>query len=194
MAINISRESDTTKSRHVNPAYVDKDGVSYIAGSDRPFPILDINHLRLHEGRAFKAYRIYPEATKLADGASCNIAVAWASGVYAHLLVDASCGGNAELYMYEGATVSSGTSFTALKRNRTSATTSQSAILINPTVTITGTEIDAEIIAGGSGKKSGGAGSSALEIVLNPLTTYLFRLTNVSGASQMAELFLEWYE
>jgi hypothetical protein len=47
------------------------------------------------------------------------------------------------------------TSFTAIKRNRTSATTSQSAILINPTVTVTGTEIDAEIIAGGSGKKSG---------------------------------------
>lgn len=194
MAINISRESDTTKSRHVNPAYVDKDGISYIAGSDRPFPILDINHLRLHEGRAFKAYRIYPGATKLANGASCDIAVAWASGVYAHVLIDSSCGGDAELYMYEGATVSGGTSFTAVKRNRTSATTSQSAILINPTVTVIGTEMDAEIIAGGSGKKSGGAGSSALEIVLNPLTTYLFRLTNVSGAAQMAELFLEWYE
>jgi hypothetical protein len=194
MAINISRESDTTKSRHVNPAYVDKDGVSYIASSDRPFPILDINHLRLHEGKAFKAYRIYPDATKLADGASCNIAIAWASGVYPHILMDASCGGNAELYMYEGATVTGGTSFTAIKRNRTSATTSQSAILINPTVTVTGTEIDAELVAGGSGKKSGGGGSSSLEIVLNPLTTYLFRLTNVSGTAQMAELFLEWYE
>ncbi len=194
MAINILRESDTTKSRHVNPAYVDKDGVSYIASSDRPFPIVDVNHLRLHEGRAFKAYRIYPEAAKLADGASCNIAIAWASGVYPHILMDASCGGNAELYMYEGATVSGGTSFTAIKRNRTSATTSSSAILINPTVTTTGTEIDAELVAGGAGKKSGGAGTGSLEIVLNPLTTYLFRLTNVSGTAHMAELFLEWYE
>jgi hypothetical protein len=194
MAINILRESDTTKSRHVNPAYVDKDGNSYIASSDRPFPIVDVNHLRLHEGRAFKAYRIYPDATKLANGASCNIAIAWASGVYPHILLDASCGGSAELYMYEGATVSGGTSFTAIKRNRTSATTSQSAILINPTVSVTGTEIDAELVAGGAGKKSGGGGSNSLEIVLNPLTTYLFRLTNVSGAAQMAELFLEWYE
>ena len=194
MAINVLRESDTTKSRHVNPAYVDKDGNSYIASSDRPSPMVDVNHLRLHEGRAFKAYRIYPNATKLENGASCSIAVAWASGVYPHLLVDASCGGNAELYIYEGATVSGGTSFTAVKRNRTSATTSQSAILINPTVTVTGTEIDAELVAGGAGKKSGGGGSSALEIVLNPLTTYLFTLTNVSGTAQMAELFLEWYE
>jgi hypothetical protein len=194
MAINILRESDTTKSRHVNPAYVDKDGASYIASSDRPFPIVDINHLRLHEGKAFKAYRIYPNATKLAAGASCNIAVAWASGIYAHLLVDASCGGDAELYIYEGATVSGGTSFTASKRNRTSAITSQSAILINPTVTVTGTEIDAQIIAGGTGKKSGGGGSNVLEMVLNPLTTYLFRLTNVNGTDHMAELLLEWYE
>jgi hypothetical protein len=194
MAITVLRESDNTKSIFVTPTYIDKDGNQLVAGSEKPFPILDVNHLRLHEGRAFKAYRIYPNATQLANGASCNIAVAWASGVYAHVLVDASCGGDAELYMYEGATVSSGTSFTAVKRNRTSATTSQSAILINPTVTSTGTEIDAEIITGGSGKKSGGAGSSALEIVLNPLTTYLFRLTNVSGSAQMAELFLEWYE
>jgi len=194
MPIQIQQESFTTKSRFVTPTYIDKDGNSYLTSSDRPFPILDINHLRLHEGRAFKAYRIYPDAAKLASGASCNIAVAWASGVYAHLLVDASCGGDAELYIYEGATVTSGTSFTAVKRNRTSATTSQSAILINPTVTATGTEIDAEIITGGSGKKSGGAGSNALEMVLNPLTTYLFRLTNVNGTSHMAELFLEWYE
>ena len=194
MAIEVKRESLDTKSQHVSPSYVDKDGVQYLTSSDRPFPIVDINHLRLHEGRAFKAYRIYPDTTKLADGASCNIAIAWASGVYAHILVDASCGGNVELYIYEGATVSSGTSFTAVKRNRTSATTSQSAILINPTVTVTGTEIDAEILAGGSGRKSGGGGTNALEIILNPLTTYLFRLTNVSGAAHMAELFLEWYE
>lgn len=194
MAIIVQRESDNTKSIFVTPTYIDKDGNQVVAGSEKPFVMADINHVRLHEGRAFKAYRIYPNATKLADGASCNIAIAWASGVYAHILVDASCGGNAELYMYEGATVSGGTSFTAIKRNRTSATTSQSAILINPTVTVTGTEIDAELVAGGAGKKSGGGGTNALEIVLNPLTTYLFRLTNVSGTAQMAELFLEWYE
>jgi hypothetical protein len=190
----VTNESDATKSRFVTPTYIDYDYNQLIAGSDKPFPVLDVNHLRLHEGRAFKAYRIYPSATKLADGASCNIAIAWADSVYAHILMDASCGGNAELYMYEGATVSGGTSFTAVKRNRTSATTSQSAILINPTVTVTGTEIDAEIVTGGAGKKSGGSGSGSLEIVLKPLTTYLFRLTNVSGAAQMAELFLEWYE
>ena len=194
MAILVERESLGTKSQHISPAYVDKDGNSYLASSDRPFPILDINHLRLHEGRAFKAYRVYPDATKLAAGASCNIAIAWASGVNPHILLDATCGGDAELYIYEGAVVTGGTSFTAVNRHRILNTASQSAILINPTVTSVGTEIDAEIVTGGSGKKSGGAGSSALEMVFKPLTTYLFRLTNVNGTAHMAELIIEWYE
>jgi hypothetical protein len=194
MAINILRESDTTKSRHVNPAYVDKDGVSYIAGSDRPFPTLDINHLRLHEGRAYNAYKIYPNSAKLASGASCNIAIAWASNVYAHLLVDASCGGDSELYIYESSIVTDGTAFTAVRRNRVIETASQSAILINPTVTSVGSELAAHVISGGTGKHAGGAGTNALEMVLKPLTTYLFRLTNVNGSSHMAELILEWYE
>jgi len=194
MAIEVKRESLDTKSIHVSPSYVDKDGLHYLVGSDRPIPTLDVNHLRLHEGRAFKAYRLYPDSAKLAAGASCNIAIAWASGVTAHILVDASCGGDAELYIYEGAVVTGGTSFTAINRHRILDTASQSAILINPTVTSVGTQIDGEIIAGGSGKKSNGAGSSALEMVFKPLTTYLFRLTNVNGTSHMAELIIEWYE
>jgi len=194
MAIQVERESISTKARFVSPTYTDKDGVQQVIGSDRSMPVLDVNHLRLHEGRAFKAYKIYPDAAKLSAGASCNIAIAWATGVTPHILVDASCGGDAELYIYEGSTVTGGTSFTAINRHRVLNTASQSAILINPTVSVTGTEIEAEIIAGGAGKKSGGAGSSALEMVLKPLTTYVFRLTNVNGTAHLAELILEWYE
>ena len=194
MAINVLRESDTTKSRHVNPAYVDKDGNSYIASSDRPFPTLDVNHLRLHEGRAFYAYAMYPYSAMLAAGASINIAVAWATGKTPHLIYEANCGGDAEVYMYENAVVTGGTSLTAFNRNRTSTTTSASALLLNPTVTSTGTLLESQFIAGGVGKKAGGGDAYANEQVLNSLTTYLFRLTNVNGTSHMAHLYLEWYE
>lgn len=194
MAINILRESDTTKSRHVNPAYVDKDGVSYIASSDKPFPYIDVNHLRLHEGRAFYAYVLYPDAAKLAAGASINIAIAFASGIKPHLVYDANCGGDAEIYLYEGASVTGGTALTAFSRNRTTAITSASAALLNPTITSTGTLLEAEFIAGGTGKKSGGGIAGTTEQVLSPLTTYLFRLTNVNGTDHMAYLHLEWYE
>lgn len=194
MAIEVQRESLDTKARHASPSYVDKDGDQTLVGSDRPFPTLDINHLRLHEGRAYNAYRIYPDAAKLASGASCNIAIAWASNTYAHLLIDASCGGDAELYVYESSVVTGGTAFTAVRRNRVIEVASQSAVLINPTVTSVGTELAAHVITGGTGKHAGGAGTNALEMVLKPLTTYLFRLTNVNGSAHMAELILEWYE
>ena len=156
MAINVLRESDNTKSRHVNPAYVDKDGVSYIVSSDKAFPVIDINHLRLHEGRAFYAYKLYPDAAKLAAGASIDIAIAWATGIKPHLVYDANCGGDAEIFLYENAVVTGGTALSSFARNRTVATTSASAILLNPTVTSVGTLLEAEFIAGGTGKKSGG--------------------------------------
>lgn len=194
MAIPVERESVTTKATFVSPTYTDKYGIQQTIGSDRPAPVLDINHLRLHEGRAYNAYRIYPDAAKLASGASCNIAIAWAGGVTPHLLIDASCGGDSELYIYEGSTVTGGTSFTAVNRNRVINSASESAILINPTVTSVGTEIAAHVISGGTGKHASGAGTNALEVVLKPLTTYVFRLTNVNGTAHMAELILEWYE
>lgn len=194
MAITVLRESDNTKSRHVNPAYVDKDGVSYIVSSDKAFPVIDVNHLRLHEGRAFYAYKLYPDAAKLAAGASIDIAIAWASGIKPHLVYDANCGGDAEIYLYENAVVTGGTALSSFARNRTVATTSASAILLNPTVTSTGTLLEGEFIAGGTGKKSGGGIAGTTEQILSPLTTYLFRLTNVNGTDHMAYLHLEWYE
>ena len=95
---------------------------------------------------------------------------------------------------WTGGNVTGGTAFTAVRRNRVIETASQSAVLINPTVTSVGTELDGQLIPGGTGKKAGGGGVGNLEMVLKPLTTYLFRLTNVNGTAHMAELLLEWYE
>jgi hypothetical protein len=197
MAINILRESDTTKSRHVNPAYVDKDGNSYIASSDRPFPILDINHLRLHEGRAYYVYKTHKDSARLGVGASIDIALAFPAGVEAHAVVDYQCGGETEVYVYESPTTSGGTSMTLHRRNRVNNTASQGVAVLNPTVSAVGTEFYSELItsAEGPGNRSGSGGRGfSFEFILKPLTTYLFRLTNVNGSSQMAELRIDWYE
>jgi hypothetical protein len=66
--------------------------------------------------------------------------------------------GDAELYIYEGATTTGGTLFTPVIRNRNYTTASNVAIAMNPTVTGTGTLIDAQFLAGGVGKKAGGGG------------------------------------
>jgi hypothetical protein len=194
MAIAVERESITTKSRFVSPTYTDKDGVQQVIGSDRSMPTIDVNHLRLHEGRAYYAYKLNPDSAKLAAGASINIAVAWASGTSPHIIFTANCGGDAELHMYENAVVTGGTSFTAVNRNRVINSSSNSAILINPTVTSVGTQLNEMFLAGGTGKQANGSDAYGSEHVLAPLTTYLFRLTNVNGTAHMAHLYLEWYE
>jgi len=194
MTITVTRESLNTKSIHNNPSYADQDNVQTLVSSEKPMPTVDINHLRLHEGKSFYYHKLYPDAAKLASGASINVALAFASGVYAHLHEDVLCGGDAEFFMYSGSVVTGGTSVPALNRNFNSSNTSQSAILLNPTVTTLGTEKYASFIPGGTGGASAGAGGRSFQFVLAPLTTYLFRLTNVNGAAHMAHIILTWYE
>lgn len=192
MAINILRESDTTKSRHVNPAYVDKDGNSYIASSDRPFPNIDVNHLRLHEGRAYYCYKQYTYAAGLGAGSSIDIALAFPSGITAHAVFNYGCAGESEFYIYEAPTTSGGTSLTINRRNRNLVTTSSGAAVADPTVTSLGTEIFAEFVP--ANKQGGGGQNYTFEYVLKPLTTYLFRLTNKNSQAHAANLLIEWYE
>lgn len=192
MAILVERESLTTKSRHVSPSYVDKDGNQYLTSSDRPFPTVDVNHLRLHEGRAYYVYKQYTYAAGLGAGASINIALAWPSGVTPHAVFNYGGSGEAEFYIYEAPTTSGGTSLTIHRRNRNLVTTSTGAAVLDPTVTSTGTEIFAEFVP--ANKQGGGSQGFTFEYVLKPLTTYLFRLTNVNSQAHASNLEIEWYE
>ena len=196
MAIIVQRESENTKSRLVTLTHKNNAGDQVIAGADAPVIVVDVNHQRNHDGRAFYAYKIYPDSAPLAANASIDIVLASPSGVFPHITIDGLCLGDAELYVYEGTTTTGGTAFTPINRNRNYAVSnpSQVAMVINPTVTSVGTELDAQIIPGGAGKKSSGGTATFLEYVLKPLTNYLFRLTNVNGTSHAAYLTLEWYE
>lgn len=196
MPIIVQRESENTKSRLVTLTHKNNAGDQVIAGADAPVIVVDVNHQRNHDGRAFFAYKIYPDSAPLAANASIDIVLASPSGVFPHITIDGLCLGDAELYVYEGTTTTGGTAFTPINRNRNYAVSnpSQVAMVINPTVTSVGTELDAQIIPGGAGKKSGGGTAASLEYVLKPLTNYLFRLKNVNGTSHAAYLTLEWYE
>ena len=190
----VSLESLTTKSRFVTLVQKNNAGNYVVAGADAPSIVVDVNHQRNHDGRAWFAYKMYPKSAPLADGSSIDIVLASASGVFPHMTVDALCLGDAEFYIYENPVATGGTSFTPINRNRNYTTSSQVAMIINPTVSVLGTQIDAQILPGGSGKKAAGGTAGSLEYVLKPLTNYLFRLTNVNGTSHAAHLSLEWYE
>ena len=190
----VQRESDTTSSRYVNLTFTEQDGRQVIMGSERSLPTLDIAHQRLHEGRAFYAYKFHGSTDKLADGAFATIAIACAEGCDMHMLVEVECGGASEFYWYEDSEVSSGSGFTAINRKRSSTNASDTAILINPTIDTAGTLLIAKAIPGGSGGNAAGGAGYSFEYVLKDLTTYVFQLKNVSGQSRDAHLLLEWYE
>lgn len=194
MSLEVQRESLTTASRHAAPSFGKRDGTHVLVDFSEPFPTIDINHYRLHEGRAYYAYKLQPNADKLATSASIDIAIAWPANVYAHAVMTYQCGGEAEFYIYEGATTSGGTAMTLHRRNRYLTAASQGAAVLNPTVSNAGTEIYAEFISSGQGGTGAGGTGFTYEFVLKPLTTYLLRLTNVNGQSQMAELRIDWYE
>jgi hypothetical protein len=196
MPIIVQRESENTKAILATLTHKNNAGEQTISGADAPVIMVDVNHQRNHDGRGYLAYKIAPDSAPLASGASINIVLASPSGVFPHVTVNGMCLGDAELYVYEGTTTTGGTAFTPINRNRNYAVsnTSEVAMVINPTVTSVGTEIDAQIIPGGAGKKSSGGAAGSLEYVLKPLTNYLFRLTNVNGTAHAASLNLEWYE
>lgn len=196
MATLVELESTSTKSRFVTVAQKTEAGTYAATGADSPLIAIDINHQRNHDGRAFYAYKVYPDSSKLAAGASIDIVIASPSGTYPHVSVDAMCHGDAELYIYEGTSTTGGTTFTPINRNRNYSVSHPSdvAMVINPTVNTLGTELEGKVLAGGEGKKAGGSSEKALELVLKPLTNYLFRLTNVNGTNHSAHLALEWYE
>ena len=194
MATAIEPESLSTKARHVSLVQKLNDGTSALSGADAPLITVDVNHQRNHDGRAYQAWVLYPYASPLAAGASCNIVFAAGPGVRMHLMIDALLMGDAELYFYEGATSTGGTAFTPVIRNRNYTTASQVAMVVNPTVNTTGDLIDAQFLPGGVGKKSGGGDAQSLEFVLKPLTNYLIRMTNVNGTAHTGHITLEWYE
>jgi len=165
--ITVDIESLNTKSRLVSLAQKNNAGNFVVGGADSPIIMVDVNHQRNHDGRAFFAYKMNPESSPLGADASIDIVLASASGVMPHMTIDALCIGDAEFYIYEGTSATGGTSFTPINRNRNYTTSSQVAMIINPTVSSLGTQLDAQILPGGSGKKSGGGTAGSLEYVNN---------------------------
>lgn len=194
MAYTVDRESLSTKSRHVSPSFVNLNNEQELVGINSPLPTGAVVTYKLLEGKAYSVGANRDHLDPLAPGESLDLALAFASGVTPLISISGLCGGDAIGFLYEGATVTGGTSVTALNMNRNSTTASQSAVLIQPTVTATGTMLMKQILLGGGGKKAAGDDISSLNAILKPLTTYLFRITNINATDHVAEIILSWYE
>lgn len=194
-AVYVERESHTSDARFSALTVKDKDDNQRVVGSDYSLPTVDVNHLRLHEGRAFYAYKMYLPSAGLAVNANLDMVLTSSVGVNLHLVVGAQCDQNSTLTAYEDVTVNSGgTVFVPVNRNRLINTPSTTGILINPTLTINDGIINQEYLAAGDSKKTGGVSAYSSEYVLKANLSYLFRLTNIGATAAGAYLSLEWYE
>ena len=194
MSLTVDRESLTTASRLVTPTYMAANGNQVIGSVDDPLPQIDYGEQKLKDGKVYAIGVVYDFDAPLADDASIDIGIAWNAGVTPVVSFSGLCQGDALGFLYEGATMTGGTAATAVKLNRNSAISSQSAITIGPTVTNVGTLVLKQILIGGSGKKAGGGDVGSSNLILKPLTSYLIRLTNVNGTAHAAEVIVEWAE
>ena len=156
----------------------------------------DIEQVRLIEGQAFGLGYVRSFTDPLPAGQSIDIALAFPSGLNPIISISGLCAGNAIGYLYEGASVSGGTSLPIIQRNRASSITSKGVAIVGPTVSSLGTLVIQEILTGGVGKKGGGGEAGGNNLILKGLTTYLFRLTNAdqNNNAQAAEIILSWNE
>lgn len=95
-------------------------------------------------------------------------------------------GGDANLEIYEGITVSAnGTPVVPRNNNRNFPDTTNTQLFSDPTVTDFGTQIWDEFLPGGTGPQSAGnIADRTSRVVLLPSTGYLLRLINTAGTSQ----------
>ena len=192
--IKVYRESTTTASRNVSPTFTAGNGDQLLVGVDDPMPQISYGAQKLRDGKVYGIGVVYDFDNPLADGASIDIGIAWNAGVTPVVSFFGLCQGDAVGFLYEAATMTGGTSATAVKLNRNSTVASQSAITVGPTVSNVGTLVLQQILIGGSGKKAGGGDIGSSNLILKPLTSYLIRLTNVNGTAHAAEVIVEWSE
>jgi hypothetical protein len=194
-AVYVERESDQTVARFSALTVKDSTDKQRAIGSDYALPVIETNHLRLHEGRAFNVWKLYPPSLQLVATANLDIVLTANVGTNPHVILQTSCSQNSIISWYENVTsVVGGTIFVPINRNRERNTASQVGSLINPSSLTLGTLIHQEYISAGEDKKAGGGSAYSFEFVLQDDVSYLFRLTNVGLTAATAYMSVEWYE
>lgn len=147
----------------------------------------------LDAGRSFHAQAL---STALADNADLDILLVVPADGSMQVGFGFALGGDGTAEFFEDTIVSAnGTALTAVNRNRNSSNVATMLVFEGPTVTGDGVLLSASIVPGGEGKKDSiGSGGGQADVILKRGANYLFRLTNLSGAVQIASVTVNWVE
>lgn len=149
---------------------------------------IDTEHHEVHEGNHFYFCDYQLNNT---SGAVINLSVTTpSSGKRPHVAFTVFSSLGATIEVYNGATVTGGTTITPLNNMHGSAITSALAVKLNPTITVAGTRRSGYLA--GAGRQAGIASRSE-ENILAYSTTYVFKITSLANSNDISWCF-EWYE
>lgn len=184
-----------------------------IDGSTNSLQTVDYDHHEIHAGSAFHAE--YSVTTGNSDDDVTGILFKTPATLkYAHMVISVSCSDPAEAIVNEAPTLADagdGSDLAVYNRNRNSSTTSTLQSLEDtPTVgsltsmneaewtaigVSSGTELEHQYLAGGSGPKAiGGVSRGTQEWVLKADTIYAIYLQNTGANANTHHISLDWYE
>lgn len=151
-------------------------------------PIVVIQHLE-NEACDGNLYLCTDADNAIAADAVLDLSVTTGSGIthQARVFFRAAVGGDARTYLYEGVTCSGGVVCTMINRNRRSSNTIDTDVRVSPTCSLSGaTLLKTSLIPGGSlaALSAGAVTAEAAGWVLKPLTTYLYRVHNITAAAE----------
>lgn len=156
--------------------------------------VIDAFHKKIHEGKAFLASYKSPDASPIADNGTIVFYIAPDREI--HLFFTAAAGGDAEIEVLDGPTITGGSTLSAFNLNRNHSDDAGIVLKRDPTVNADGTRIVDALLPGGTGGNAQG-GLLGLrpgtEIELNEDRVYAVRLTNRAGNAQPMSLAIEYY-
>jgi len=175
----------------VGPATIDK--------STHAFNIINYEHHEIHSGDHYFTCNF----GNIGSGATLTIGATTAAGSkWSHLLFDWQANNQTEFRIFEGATYSGATVWTAYNNNRNSSNTSiVTDKIINPVISgaspTSGTEIWSQALgldgATPSKASAGGFSVRGKEVILKSGTSYLFEFKSAADDNTISYCG-EWYE
>jgi len=161
-----------------------------------PLVTIDTVHDHVHKGITVQASYKSPEGADVADNSDVTLAI-FTGRRTSHLAFQVAAGGDAELLLYEGASLSAnGTNLSAYNLNRAdSIFTPSTHVTHTPSVTTNGILLHNSFLPGGiAGGSVGGTARSETEWELKADTIYMIKLINRGGNAQPMSIVAQWYE
>ncbi len=152
----------------------------------------DIVHLRVHSSMMFHG------GYSASVNNNNSLDVRFVTGTKeVHFSATAISGAQAQLYVYEGSNISGGTPVSLYNMRRSATNIAESKAYSAPSVTAVGVPlINGRLLPGSTNPSNrvGGEARSGTEWILKPSTSYLLRITNVSGSATTLSFVFEFYE